>query len=192
MNMKAVLAVPQWWCFAGNHQPVVRVGDAFVQIDFERIAQRMREGLNVCGGISILLIYFIYRNGDWSMLWGVPFAMAGFCLLVLFLQVSSMRSIAGAAVYEAFPVPFVEYDIESMPKQFRLDIGESDDEATILMREMWNMAWHIPLKWWLGLGSVVEDISSRFGEEDIRDWLRRRDAYIINMRALQRKIASAK
>ncbi len=191
MNVKSLLDMPQWWCFAGDHQPIVRVGNGYIRLDFERVARDVRIGLQALVFFMGLGVYAFLQQGDWDILWQVALILSGFCGMMVLLLVSAMKSLAGASVYNALTVPLVRYDPQKIPTQHLLDIEASDKQAAALMREMLNMAWHVRVRWWRGFGSVADDILQRYRSEDIQDWLRRRELHAADVRALERMILQA-
>ena len=188
MNVKALLAMPQWWCFAGNHQPIVRVGDAFVQLDFEREARDVRMGFFVMVLTTMMVGYYITRDGDWKLLLMLPAIWGVVVLVMLFSLVNAMRIVAWIRVNDALPVPLVKYDNVKLPPWLLYEVDRCDIAATTLMREMLFFGDEIPVRRWHGFGTVANDIVRRFNEDDVRDWIRRRALHIEDVRRLEGQI----
>ncbi|RYG59333.1 MAG: hypothetical protein EON60_10745 [Alphaproteobacteria bacterium] len=188
MNVKALLAMPNWWCFAGNHKPIARVGSAFVQLDFEREARDVRMGFFVMVLTTMMVGYYITRDGDWKLLLMLPAIWGVVVLVMLFSLVNAMQMVAWIRVNDALPVPLVQYDNVKLPPWLLYEVDRCDIAATNLMREMLFFGDQIPVRRWHGFGTVANDIVRRFNEDDVRDWIRRRALHIEDVRRLESQI----
>ncbi|RYG59554.1 MAG: hypothetical protein EON60_10070 [Alphaproteobacteria bacterium] len=185
MNVKALLAMPNWWCFAGNHKPIARVGSTFIQFDFEREARDVRLGCFVIVLTSMMIGYYINRDGDWKLLVMLPVVGGAVGLVMQFLLVNSMRTAAWIDVNDALPVPLVDYDNVKLPLWLLYEVDCCDVVATNLMRDMLFLGDQIPVRRWHGFGTVAHDIVRRFNEDDVRDWMRRRALHIDEVHRLE-------